>query len=124
MLILIRLTNNDGGCESQNTPCDTLNGPYEQLLNQPKNVTIGHLNVNSVKVLFLKLMNQDITCKQCGLIQHFSAGQIWEKINIDTISWEKLFDSFADLNNAIYHDSLTLMTMIFVYYQKQKLMTL
>ena len=76
MLILIRLKNNDGGCESQNTPCDTLNGPYEQLLNQPKNVTIGHLNVNSVKVLFLKLMNQDITCKQCGLIQHFSAGQI------------------------------------------------
>ena len=46
---------------SSDTPCDTLNGLHEQRLNHPKNVIIGHLNINSIrnkcsgfKVLVLK----------------------------------------------------------------------
>ena len=34
---------------SSDTPCDTLNGLHEQLLNHTKNVIIGHLNVNSIR---------------------------------------------------------------------------
>ena len=34
---------------SSDTPCDTLNGLHEQRLNHPKNVIIGHLNVNSIR---------------------------------------------------------------------------
>ena len=45
---------------SPGTPCDT--GLHEQRLNHPKNVIIGHLNINSIrnkfssflKILFLK----------------------------------------------------------------------
>ena len=46
---------------SSDTSCDTLNGLHEQRLNHPKNVIIGHLNINSIrnsfqalKILFLK----------------------------------------------------------------------
>ena len=46
---------------SSDTPCNTLNGLHEQRLNHPKNVTIGHLNINSIrnkyqalKILFLR----------------------------------------------------------------------
>ena len=34
---------------STDTPCDTLNGLHEQRLNHPKNVIIGHLNINSIR---------------------------------------------------------------------------
>ena len=39
--------------------------------------------------------------KQCGVTPHFSTGQNllkkkWEKINIDIINWEKLFDRSAE----------------------------
>ena len=34
---------------SSDTPCDTLNGLHEQRLNHPKNVIIGHLNINSIR---------------------------------------------------------------------------
>ena len=34
------------------TPCDTLNGLHEQCLNHPKNVIIGHLNINSIRNKF------------------------------------------------------------------------
>ena len=46
---------------SSDTPCDTLNGLHEQCLNRPKNVIIGHLNINlsgisfqALNILFLK----------------------------------------------------------------------
>ena len=49
---------------SSDTPCDTLNGLHEKRLNHPKNVIIGHLNINSIrnkfsgfKVLVLKETN-------------------------------------------------------------------
>ena len=40
--------------------------------------------------------------KQCGVTSHFSTRQnllkkkYWEKIDIDIINWEKLFDRSAD----------------------------
>ena len=37
---------------SSDTPCDTLNGLHEQRLNHPKNVIIGHFNINSVRNKF------------------------------------------------------------------------
>ena len=37
---------------SSDTPCDTLNGLHEQCLNHPKNVIIGHLNINSIRNKF------------------------------------------------------------------------
>ena len=37
---------------SSDTPCDTLNGLHEERLNHPKNVIIGHLNINSVRNKF------------------------------------------------------------------------
>ena len=37
---------------SSDTPCDTLNGLYEQRLNHPKNVIIGDLNINSIRNKF------------------------------------------------------------------------
>ena len=37
---------------SSDTPCDTLNGLYEQRLNHPKNVIIRHLNINSIRNKF------------------------------------------------------------------------
>ena len=37
---------------SSDTPCDTLNGLHEQRLNHPKNVIIGHLNINSIRNKF------------------------------------------------------------------------
>ena len=37
---------------SSDTPCDMLNGLHEQRLNHPKDVIIGHLNINSVRNKF------------------------------------------------------------------------
>ena len=37
---------------SSDTPYDTLNGLHEQCLNRPKNVIIGHLNINSIRNKF------------------------------------------------------------------------
>ena len=37
---------------SSDTPCDTLKGLHEQRLNHPKNVTVGHLNINSIRNKF------------------------------------------------------------------------
>ena len=37
---------------SSDTPCDTLNSLHEQRLNHPKNVIIGHLNINSIRNKF------------------------------------------------------------------------
>ena len=37
---------------SSDTPCDTLNDLHEQRLNHPKNVIIGHLNINSIRNKF------------------------------------------------------------------------
>ena len=34
---------------SSDTPCDPLNGLHGQLQNHPKNVIIGHLNINSMR---------------------------------------------------------------------------
>ena len=42
---------------SSDTPCDTLNGLHEQRLNHPKNVVIGHLNINSVRNKFSGVKN-------------------------------------------------------------------
>ena len=37
---------------SSDTPYDALNGLHEQRLNHPKNVIIGHLNINSIRNTF------------------------------------------------------------------------
>ena len=37
---------------SSDTPCNTLNGLHQQRLNHPKNVIIGHLNINSIRNKF------------------------------------------------------------------------
>ena len=37
---------------SSDTPYDTLNGLHKQRLNHPKNVSIGHLNINSIRNKF------------------------------------------------------------------------
>ena len=47
------------------TLCDTLNGLHEQRLNHPKNVIIGHLNVNSIRNKFSGL--KDLVLKEIGI---------------------------------------------------------
>ena len=37
---------------SSDTPCNALNGLHEQRLNHPKNVIMGHLNINSIRNKF------------------------------------------------------------------------
>ena len=37
---------------SSDTPYDTLNGLHKHRLNHPKNVSIGHLNINSIRNKF------------------------------------------------------------------------
>ena len=47
-------------------------------------------------------MNHDLA--MCGNPTHFSTGQnllkkkYWEKVNIDIINWEQIFDRSADQN--------------------------
>ena len=75
-----------------------------------------------ITVLFSLILNlnnfvfkvNELRYEQCWVTPHFSAGEnLLKKLlrkdkNIDTIIWEKLFDRFADHNNTIYRDSLTL----------------
>ena len=50
---------------SSDTPCDTLNGLHEQRLNHPKNVIIGHLNINCIRNTFSGL--KDLVLKKTDI---------------------------------------------------------
>ena len=50
---------------SPGIPCDTLNGLLEQSLNYPKNVIIGHLNINSIRNKFSSF--KDLVLKETDI---------------------------------------------------------
>ena len=74
------------------TPCDTLNGPYKQLLNHPKNVIIEHLNINTIRNKFscfknLVLKETDICLlSETKLDDSFPNFQCFEKIKTKMVA--------------------------------------